>query len=69
MSHHAEQATLAYSPDELFAVVADVKHYPLFAPWCSGAHIRRADEREIIAEVLIGVPAVHVSLLIIRLGG
>ena len=54
MSRHAEQATLSYSADELFAVVADVKHYPLFVPWCSGAHIRRADEREIIAELVIG---------------
>ena len=31
-----------------------MKHYPLFVPWCSGAHIRRADEREIIAELVIG---------------
>jgi coenzyme Q-binding protein COQ10 len=54
MSRHAEQATLSYSAEELFAVVADVKHYPLFVPWCSGAHIRRADEREIIAELVIG---------------
>jgi coenzyme Q-binding protein COQ10 len=54
MSRHAEKATLAYLADELFAVVADVEHYPLFVPWCSGAHIRRADEREIIAELIIG---------------
>lgn len=54
MSRHTEQATLAYGDDELFAVVADVKHYPLFVPWCSGAHIRREDEREIIAELVIG---------------
>jgi len=35
MSHHAEEATLAYSADELFAIVADtqVKHYPL-VPCC-----------------------------------
>jgi hypothetical protein len=28
--------------------VANVKDYPLFVPWCSGARIRRGDEREII---------------------
>jgi coenzyme Q-binding protein COQ10 len=44
MPHHAEQTTLAYSADELFAVVADVKDYPLFVPWCSGARIRREDQ-------------------------
>jgi coenzyme Q-binding protein COQ10 len=54
MSHHAEEATLAYSADELFAIVADVQHYPLFVPWCSGAHIRHEDEREIIAELVVG---------------
>ena len=41
MSIHVEQATLAYTADELFAVVADVKDYPLF-------------EREIIVDLTIG---------------
>ena len=54
MSRHAEQATLAYGADELFGVVADIRHYPLFVPWCSDAHILRVDERQIIAELVIG---------------
>ena len=54
MPRHQEQATLAYDADELFAVVADVKDYPLFVPWCGGAHIQREDQREIIAELVIG---------------
>jgi coenzyme Q-binding protein COQ10 len=54
MPRHAEQTTLAYPADELFAVVADVKDYPLFVPWCSGAHIRREDHREITADLVIG---------------
>ena len=54
MPRHEERATLPYSADELFAVVADVKDYPLFVPWCSGARIRREDEREIIADLVIG---------------
>ena len=49
-----KQATLAYTPDELFAVVADVKDYPLFVPWCSGAHIQRESDQEIIADLTIG---------------
>ena len=40
---------LHYSADELFAVVADVKDYPAFVPWCSGARVHSQDEREIIA--------------------
>src|SRR5258708_34648881 len=55
MPHHKERATLHYSADELFAVVADVKDYPAFVPWGGGAHLRREDEREIIAELVNGV--------------
>jgi coenzyme Q-binding protein COQ10 len=54
MPHHEERTTLHYSSDELFAVVADVKDYPAFVPWCSGARLLREDEREIIAELVIG---------------
>jgi coenzyme Q-binding protein COQ10 len=54
MPRHEEQATLAYGADELFEVVADVKDYPSFIPWCSDARIDREDQREIIAELVIG---------------
>jgi coenzyme Q-binding protein COQ10 len=54
MPRHEEQAMLAYGADELFAVVADVKDYPNFVPWCAGVRIRREDQREIIADLVIG---------------
>jgi coenzyme Q-binding protein COQ10 len=54
MPRYEEQATLPYGADELFAVVANVKDYPSFIPWCSGAHIRREDQREIVADLVIG---------------
>ncbi len=54
MPRHEEQATLTYSADELFTVVADVKDYPSFIPWCSGARIRHEDQREIVADLDIG---------------
>jgi coenzyme Q-binding protein COQ10 len=54
MPRHEEQATLAYGADELFAVVADVKDYPSFVPWCSGARIRSESAQEIIADLVIG---------------
>jgi coenzyme Q-binding protein COQ10 len=54
MPRHEEQATLPYSADELFDVVADVKDYPLFVPWCSRARIHHEDPREVIAELVIG---------------
>ena len=54
MPRHEEQATLACGAEELFAVVADVKDYPSFVPWCSGARILREDQREMIADLVIG---------------
>jgi len=54
MPRHEEQRTLAYTPDELFSVVADVKEYPSFVPWCSGARVRHEDSRELIADLEIG---------------
>src|SRR5580693_8607063 len=54
MPRHEEQKTLAYTADELFSVVADVKDYPAFVPWCTAAHIRRDGPQEIIAELEIG---------------
>jgi len=54
MPRHEEQATLAYSADELFAVVANIRDYPSFVPWCSGARIRSEDQREVVADLVIG---------------
>src|SRR3984957_16690082 len=54
MPRHVEQKTLAYTADELFSVVADVKDYPSFVPWCTGARIHRESPQEIIAELEIG---------------
>ena len=54
MPTHEEQKRLTYTADELFAVVADVKDYPSFVPWCSGTRIHREDQREIIADLEIG---------------
>ena len=54
MPRYEEQATLAYGADELFAVVAGIKDYPSFVPWCSGARILREDQQQVIADLVIG---------------
>lgn len=54
MPRHEEQTILPFGAEELFSVVADVRDYPSFVPWCSGAHIRREDARKIIADLVIG---------------
>jgi ribosome-associated toxin RatA of RatAB toxin-antitoxin module len=58
MSRHEEQATLAYGAEGLFTAVEDVKDYPSFVPWCNGAHVRREDQRKIIADLIIGVRSI-----------
>ena len=54
MPRHEEQKTLAHTADQLFAVVADMRDYPSFVPWCSGARAHREDSQEIIADLEIG---------------
>ena len=54
MPRHEEQKTLAYTPDELFSVVANVRDYPAFVPWCSGARIHSQNEQEVVADLEIG---------------
>jgi coenzyme Q-binding protein COQ10 len=54
MPRHEEQATLAYGADELFTIVADIKDYPAFVPWCSGARILHEDQQHITADLVIG---------------
>lgn len=54
MPRHEEQTILAYSADELFDVVANIRDYPSFVPWCSGAKIFHEDQREIVADLVIG---------------
>jgi coenzyme Q-binding protein COQ10 len=35
MPQHQESRILPYTADQMYAVVADVEHYPDFLPWCS----------------------------------
>src|SRR5712691_11833822 len=54
MPTHAEQRVLPYTPEQLFALVADVERYPEFLPWCVGARIRERQPDLIIADLIIG---------------
>jgi len=54
MPTHAESKLVAYSPDQLFDLVADVGKYPQFLPWCVGARIRSQTAAELVADLTIG---------------
>ena len=44
-------ALVAYSPEQMFAVVNDVVAYPEFLPWCSGARILSQSGIEMVARL------------------
>jgi coenzyme Q-binding protein COQ10 len=54
MAKHAERRFLPYTPEQMFALVADVEKYPEFLPWCVGARIRQRRGDEILADLMIG---------------
>lgn len=40
MPVHREKRILPYTPEQMFALVADVERYPEFLPWCLACRIR-----------------------------
>jgi coenzyme Q-binding protein COQ10 len=54
MPTHAEQRVLPYTPEQLFALVADIERYPEFLPWCIGARIREREPHLVVADLIIG---------------
>jgi len=54
MPTHAEQRVLSYTPEQLFALVADIERYPEFLPWCIAARIRERQPCLIVADLIIG---------------
>ena len=59
MPAHTEQQISPYSPEQLFALVADVEKYPQFLPWCRAARILSRGENEFTAELIISFA--HIS--------
>jgi coenzyme Q-binding protein COQ10 len=54
MPTHAEERVLPYTPEQLFALVAEVERYPEFLPWCVGARIKERRPDLIVADLIIG---------------
>ncbi len=54
MPTHAEQRVLPYTPEQLFALVADIERYPEFLPWCIGARIKERQPNLVVADLIIG---------------
>ena len=54
MPRHQEKRRLPYTPDQMFAVVADVAVYPEFLPWCKASRVYNQSPEGFEADLVIG---------------
>ncbi|MCG4257781.1 type II toxin-antitoxin system RatA family toxin [Acetobacter senegalensis] len=54
MPKHAEKRVLAYRPEQIFDLVADVGRYPEFLPWCVAARVRSRTATQLVADLTVG---------------
>ncbi|MEX0502391.1 type II toxin-antitoxin system RatA family toxin [Alphaproteobacteria bacterium LSUCC0719] len=54
MTVHSERRIIRHSPQELYDLVANVRSYPEFLPWCMAARIRHEDRHRLEADLIIG---------------
>lgn len=57
MPRHSETKILPYSPEQLFALVADIERYDEFLPWVVAVRIRSSSETETVADLVVGFNA------------
>lgn len=53
MPKHEETRYLPYTPEQVYAVVADVSSYPRFLPWCQACRITNRFEGGLEADMVI----------------
>lgn len=54
MPTHAERRILPHTPEQLYALVADVERYPEFLPWAVACRIRKRQDAVVWADLVIG---------------
>ncbi|MDD3181541.1 MAG: type II toxin-antitoxin system RatA family toxin [Alphaproteobacteria bacterium] len=54
MPRHFEKRILPYTCEQVYALVADVEHYPDFLPWCIEANVIRNEENCMRAILSVG---------------
>jgi coenzyme Q-binding protein COQ10 len=59
MPTHAEKKILPYTPQQMYALVADVEKYPEFLPWCLASRIRKREGAVMFADLIIGFKMVR----------
>ncbi|WP_420605230.1 type II toxin-antitoxin system RatA family toxin [Novosphingopyxis sp.] len=59
MPRHSEKRRMPYAPGQMYDLVADVKRYPEFLPWVLAMRVRKEDESETIADMVVGFKAIR----------
>ena len=54
MTIHKEKRVIHHRPQDLHALVADVRSYPEFLPWCLASRIRQESADALTADLIIG---------------
>lgn len=57
MPRHSETKHLPYTPEQLFALVADVARYDEFLPWVVAVRVRSSSDTETVADLIVGFTA------------
>lgn len=52
---------LAYSAEQMFALVDRIEDYPKFLPWCGGTEVRQREENKVVATLAINYHGVKQS--------
>ncbi|NJM49684.1 MAG: type II toxin-antitoxin system RatA family toxin [Sphingomonadales bacterium] len=54
MPSHHERRQLPHSAAQMYDLVADVRRYPQFLPWVSAIRVRQENDREMLADMIVG---------------
>ncbi len=57
MPRHSETKHLPYTPEQVFALVADVARYDEFLPWVVAVRVRSSSEEQTVADLIVGFNA------------
>lgn len=52
---------LAYSAEQMFALVDKIEDYPKFLPWCGGAEVREREDNRVVATLTINYHGIKQS--------
>ena len=59
MPTHAERRVVPFSPEQMYALVADVERYPEFLPWCVFLKITHQHDNIIESDMAVGFKALR----------